>query len=772
VTVATTIPPHQSPREPGGVTPTTRFRPAFPLVEAKLAPPVSPPGTVKREQLIQLLRAQACPPVVAVIAPAGFGKTLLLADWAARFPGAAAWLILDDFDNDPSVLLAYLAAAIDRVVPVDQSVGRALAARETRILATAVPRLAAVLGTWPRPGLLVLDDVDRLIDRTALDALTALIDYAPGGLTVAMAGRSAPALPFARFRAARELLEVGGAELALDLHEAQALVAAVNPALGPGGVQDLVARTEGWPVGVYLGALAASRPGGPPLGRVTGDEGYIAEYLRSELLAHLRDEDVEFLARTSILDPVEPGVAEVVSGLPDAASRLQWFARTNQLVRVVGPPAVGFRYHTLLREFLQAELSQREPGVEAELHALAAAWYAEQGRMEQAVEHALAGDIRLAADLVLRAVLPVWYSGHGDRLARWLRLFDDEVFLSHPSLAVTAALIDALLGRAASATRLAEIADRASGAGRPAGAFAAFESGRSMVRAAMASHGLATVLVDARAGVEAEQPGRAWRFFALYMLAGAEAMGGNKDRADDLFAEAIEAAEAAGIVPYYGLAARATIAASRRDWAAAADLAGKAHAGLDRTRLHDVVTAVHVHGVAARVAAHHGDFGQARTELVHAQIVRPSASYALPWVSVAALLEVARAYLAIADIAGARSAVAEAEQILHRRPDIGVLATRILEMRSELDRAPVALAGASTLTPAELRLLPVLSTPLTFREIGERLYLSPHTIKTQAISIYGKLEASSRSEAVERAIELGLLEPFPTLAPRPTRASD
>ena len=109
--------------------------------------------------------------------------------------------------------------------------------------------------------------------------------------------------------------------------------------------------------------------------------------------------------------------------------------------------------------------------------------------------------------------------------------------------------------------------------------------------------------------------------------------------------------------------------------------------------------------------------------------------------------------------------MAEAESIVRRRPDLGVLNVEVVAMRERLNRASASIPGSTALTTAELRLLPVLSTPLTFKEIGERLFLSHHTVKTQAISIYGKLGASSRSEAVERAIELGLLEPFPGVPP-------
>ena len=199
---------------------------------------------------------------------------------------------------------------------------------------------------------------------------------------------------------------------------------------------------------------------------------------------------------------------------------------------------------------------------------------------------------------------------------------------------------------------------------------------------------------------------------------------------------------------------------ARGDWESATVYARESHRRIERVQLGAAASTTLVHAVAARVAIHHGDLAHGREELVHAQLVRPLASHALPATNITALLEVARAYLAIADPAGAGSAVAEAERILQRRPDIGALAQQLAELRKRVHGASETLPLPSTLTPAELRVLPMLSTHLMFEEIADRLHVSKHTVKAQVVSIYGKLGASSRGEAVDRAIEIGLLEPF------------
>ena len=226
---------------------------------------------------------------------------------------------------------------------------------------------------------------------------------------------------------------------------------------------------------------------------------------------------------------------------------------------------------------------------------------------------------------------------------------------------------------------------------------------------------------------------------------------------------AIDAASAPGSYAFFALALRASLAIARRDWDTATRDAHEAHDRFSQMHFDAVASSVLVHAVAARVAIHDGDPARGRDELVHAQLVRPLASFALPSTAVVALMEVARAYLAIADPAGAGSAVAEAERILRRRPDLGVLAGQLVELRRQAIGAAQALAGPSTLTPAELRVLPMLSTHLMFEEIAQRLHVSRHTVKAQVVSIYSKLGVSSRGEAVDRAIEIGLLEPFPGL---------
>jgi LuxR family maltose regulon positive regulatory protein len=354
----------------------------------------------------------------------------------------------------------------------------------------------------------------------------------------------------------------------------------------------------------------------------------------------------------------------------------------------------------------------------------------------------------------------MFYGGHGRSLDRWLQALGRDVYARHPPLAVIAGWIHLVNGRAAETDAMADIAERSTFEGAPGDGSASFESQRAMLRAIMARRGPADVLADAELAVSQERPESPWRVNALWLLGSARFLFGDLDGADAAFEAAMSSDATAPATKMVVLAWRASVAMSRNDWVAAAEYARLARAVRESEYLDENLPSLLVYAVGARVAIRRGDIATARDELARAQLLRPLAHYAAPWAAVQIHLELARAYLAISDPAGARTVVREAEQVLRRRPHLGTLTTELLALQQQLASASSTLSGSSALTNAELRVLPLLSTYLSFPEIGDRLGISRHTVKTHAMSIYGKLEASSRGEAVERAIELGLLEPF------------
>ena len=732
------------------------------LVEAKLQPVGPRPGMVDRERVVAAIVAAPAPPVVALMAPAGYGKTTVLAQWAARERRPVAWLTLDDVDNDPAIFVAYLGAALARILPGEEGLTAIRPTSRDRILTTSVPRLLAAVHRGPAAGLLVLDDVHRIEDRTCLDALTTFIDHLPPRFRVALSGRAEPGIPMARLRAQRSLLEVGTAELALDEREASALTAAAGRQLADDEVRELVGRTEGWAAGIYLATLARGRgavDGG--IASVSGSDRYIAAYLRSELEWAADPDDLHFLTRTAVLDGVAAPVADRVTGLPGAADRLQRLSRRNLLIQEMGAEGGIYRYHKLLRDFLRAELERIEPGATPVAHRLASAWYEESGDVDRAFDHAIGGgDFDRAAAIASQSSEALYRRGRLATLERWLAAFPDGYADRNGPLAVMATWVGVLTGRSDDALRALDAANRSPLPDPDAAP--TFVAQRSILRALTATDGPRGMLAEASIAVDASPDGP-WRHQALWMMGAAQLLLGNNGDAERSLVAAVADGRQVGAIAVSPIAMLAGIALRNREPERAEALLRDARERLRVAAYEEVVIALPVYAVGARILAQRGDVRGAREQLVRAQLVRPLAGHATPWMTVFSLLELARAYLAISDPAGAQMAVREAEAIVRIRPALGTLTDQVLEVRKRLAGATSTLAGSSTLTAAELRVLPLLPTYLSFAEIADRLQVSRNTVKTHAMSIYGKLWASSRGEAVERAVELGLLEPYPGL---------
>jgi LuxR family transcriptional regulator, maltose regulon positive regulatory protein len=731
--------------------------------ESKLHPPVARPGIVNRSLLVDRLAAENTPPVVSVVAPPGYGKTTLLAQWAERKQGRVGWVSADDRDNDPAVLLAAIAVAIDRVEPIDPIDPTVFRALMSPAAAVTVPaRLASAIAAMDLPVTLVVDHLEAVTNRPCLDAISQLALDLPAGSQLAIGSRDALPLPAARLRAQGGILEIGVDDLAMGEHEAASLLEGAGIEPVDEHVRDLVVRTEGWPVGLYLAALAVKA--GSPYTDVgstfTGEDRFVGDYLRSEFLDRLSPTEVSFLTRTSILDRMCGPLCDATLGRTRSSAVLEELEGRNLLVIPLDRHRDWYRYHRLFRELLAAELRRREPELVPELHLRAAAWYEANGRSELAIEHAQAGgDADCVGRLVLQLANPVWASGRADTVMRWMEWFETQSLVErYPGVAVHGALMSALMGRPADTERWAAAAERTESGGLlPDGN--TVEGTVAYLRALLCRNGVDAMQRDAQiawSGLSIASPYRATMLHAEGL---AHLLAGDAERADAIFARAVDAATDAAVVPFVPvvLAERGIVAIERDDWPGADQFAEPAQSIMQDGGLDDYWTSALVYAWLARVALHRGDVAQGQDYVARAARLRPLLTYALPVVSAQALLEMARAYIALADPAGGRAVLRQVHDIFHQRPELGVLPAQADALRLQLDTLRGNAPGASSLTTAELRVLTLLPTHLSFREIGERLYVSRHTVKTQAISIYRKLDVSSRSEAIARMHEVGLL---------------
>ena len=220
------------------------------------------PGTIARASLIDRLAREDSGPIVSVVAPSGYGKTTLLAQWAARDGHPFAWVSLDERDNDPKGPLSYVAAALNAVQPLGARVFEVLASPVSSVPGSVVPRLGSAFWSMTVPVVLVLDDVHLLHNAGCRDALSVLADHVPAGSRLVLAGRDEPPLRVARLRAQGRLPDIGAGDLALNQAEAAALLRAAEVTLSDDDLAVLHQRTEGWPAGLYLAALYL-REGGP-----------------------------------------------------------------------------------------------------------------------------------------------------------------------------------------------------------------------------------------------------------------------------------------------------------------------------------------------------------------------------------------------------------------------------------------------------------------------------------------------------------------------------
>ena len=680
-----------------------------------------------------------------------------------------AWVSVDQRDNDPVVLLRYSATALDRVEPIDQGLFHILAAPGVSVAATVVPRLLAAVAAMTEPVAVVLDHVEALQNRACLDAVAELALGLPAGSQVVLAARRRPALPVALLRAQGQVVEVGATELAMDEREGQALLERAGVELSGPEVTELVGRTEGWPVGLYLAALA--RKAGNPQHNggfaFTGDDRLMADYLQGELLAHLSPALVEFLTRTAVLERMCGPLCDAVLDTRGSGRVLTELEDSNLLLVPLDRHRDWYRYHQLFRELLLAELKRRESELVGELHARAATWHVANGSPEAAIDHAqAAGDADRVAGLVETLAQPAYAAGRVDTARRWLAWFEVQGLVDrYPPVAVLGALLQALVGRPVAAERWADAAERpatapdASVAAQTPADGSTMASHLAVLGGLLCREGVDRMAADAQAALAGLSPASPWRATALVLAGVAALLDGQADRADAVLAHAVEVGMDGGAMPATAtaLAERCLLAMRRNDWTAAQALAAEAVGTVAAGHLEDYIMSALAHAVAARTALHRGAPLVAREHLARAARLRPLLTYAIPVLAVQTLLELGRAYRLLDDTAGARVVLRQARDILRLRPDLGGLPAEAEELRASLDLARQVSPGASSLTTAELRLLPLLATHLTLAEIGQRLYVSKHTVKTQAISIYRKLGASSRSQAVQRLQEIGLL---------------
>jgi LuxR family maltose regulon positive regulatory protein len=423
-----------------------------------------------------------------------------------------------------------------------------------------------------------------------------------------------------------------------------------------------------------------------------------------------------------------------------------------------------YRYHSLFRDLLRQRLDRAGSERSRELLHRAAGWCEGAGQLETALHYAQdAEDVDRVARIAVALAQPMYASGRGATVMTWFEWVDERGAVErHPAIAALAAFVCSLMGRPAAADRWADLAERWSARTSDDAGGAHFPLWLTNVRGLMCRRGVEQMRRDVeesasrvpRAADDTELPLRLVLSGVAYLLLG------DAETAEDRFSDATELIDERSRPPLFStvLAYRGLLALGRGDWGSAERLVGQALAVVRRSHIESNITTLLVVALSARVALHRGNPADARAHLGEAQRLRPLLSHAIPWYAVEALLELAEVSMGLGDPSGARQFIRDADAVLRRRPDLGILGKRTDELRGRLGTMEGLGSEAATLTSAELRILPLLMTHLTVAGIADRLFLSRHTVKSQVWSMYGKLEVHTRSDAVARARELGLLE--------------
>jgi ATP/maltotriose-dependent transcriptional regulator MalT len=412
-----------------------------PILATKLYIPLPPPKVVARPRLIERLNEGLHRKLTLISAPAGSGKTTLVSEWIVSCGRPAAWLSLDESDNDPARFLIYLINAVQKISP-DFGAGilDVLQSPQPPPIESILTALLNEITTIPDTFILVLDDYHMIDTRSIDNALTFLVEHLPPQMHLVITTREDPSLPIPRLRARNQLIELRAADLRFTPAEAaEFLNQMMDLDLSAEEVAALEDRTEGWIAGLQLAALSMQgRQDIPGFIRVfAGDNRYIVDYLVEEVLQRQPESIRNFLLQTSILDRLNGPLCDAVTGQDESRARLETLQRGNFFLVPLDDKGHWYRYHHLFADVLRMHLMTEQPDQVPTLHRRASEWHEQNGSAADAIRHALdADDFERAADLIERAVPAMRQSRQEATMLGWLQALPDELFHFRPVLSV------------------------------------------------------------------------------------------------------------------------------------------------------------------------------------------------------------------------------------------------------------------------------------------------------------------------------------------------
>ncbi|MBV8219900.1 MAG: hypothetical protein JO325_15660, partial [Solirubrobacterales bacterium] len=666
--------------------------------------------------------------LAVVVAPPGYGKSSLLQEWSEHDEREFVWLT-------PASL---------QTADVEDT---------TRSIIAAAGQQGVVV---------VLDDAHLAPPDAVRDVLEQLLKDMPAGSMVAVGSRTEPPMPLGRLRARRALIEVRVEDLAMVPAEASILLRQAGLELDSAALQALVSRTEGWPAGLYLSALSLRKQVdvSGALNRLRGDDHCLAEYFRDEVISSLPPDLTEFAVRTSVLDELYGPVCDAVLDRTGSGRVLARLERATSLLRPLDPAHERHRWHGLIRDALGAELRRTAPELVCTLHERASLWYEANGDVDRAISHAMdARDPRRAGDLLWASIVAYVTQGRNEIVQGWLTSFSRDELAGYAPLALAAAHSFVASGQAAEARHLAAAAGAVLDRCPESGGDSSLAAGLAGLEAVIGRDGVSGMKRAATRACELASPDSPWRPVCLFLRGTAIHLTGDRAGAAPILEEAADlGAATAPSITSLSLAQAAMIAIEEQDWETAAELTDRAGRVIEERGLADCRIIALAFAAASAVRAHYGRVDEAKCDLRSGIDLLAELDDFMPWYGAEARILLAHASLWLADVVGARTLLAEASRLARRTAGAVIFERWFDEAWAQMDAlAETSLAGPSSLTIAELRILRFLPSHRSFREIAAQLGVSANTVKTQAHAVYRKLGAASRSEAVMRASDAGLL---------------
>lgn len=739
------------------------------ILATKLYIPVPRPGAVMRPRLIERLNAGLHGKLTLVSAPAGFGKTTLVAEWIANDARKASWLSLDDGDSDPVRFFAYTIAALQTIEPkIGVGILKLLESPQPPPIDSLLTPLLNELAMMPEDFVLVLDDYHVLDSHEIDKSLAFLIDNQPPQMHLVITTREDPRLPLARLRVRGQLSEIRAADLRFTADEAsEFLNTAMGLSLSSDDVAALEQRTEGWVAGLQLAAI--SMQGQDDVGgfiqSFTGSHHFVLDYLIEEVLSQQPQQVRDFLLKTSILERLcGPLCVAILQDDEDTLATLEHIRQSNLFLIPLDNERRWYRYHHLFGDLLRKHL--HTSGMDtSNLHLRASTWYEANGFEFEAFQHAAAaGDIDRTLRLIEGSGTPLYLRGGVSPILRWFGSLPQSAFDEKPSLWVIYAVASTVAGQ-----QIADVEERLQAAETAIRDMPQDATTRHLIGQIAAVRGMLavphgdseTMLAQSNLALEMlPTDSLSMRLFALWTNGMAYQQRGEGETARKIYAEVVSIGEKMGnimmllaVLTNLGQLQekdnqlhqaqvsyqRVLALVGEPPWS----MACEAYLGLAR---------IHYAWNDLEQAEYFGQQGYDLGCKIE-NVDTPIKSGIL----------LARVRIARGDLNGAASILAESERLIEQRgyndkvSEIRAEQARIQQFTTQGNSIQTSQPLIEPLSDRELEVLRLVAAGLSNREIGERLFLALDTIKGHNRRIYAKLGVQRRTEAIARASELGLI---------------